>query len=100
MTELERQELERQILEQIRMKQLAYKRAWNAANSHFGRDRTDGDSRDIIEKIELGNLLVANKLCHKEQHAKRRQRGQAQNQKIHAAIPLSLYFGRNRNENT
>lgn len=31
MTELERQELERQILEQIRMKQLAYKRAWNAA---------------------------------------------------------------------
>ena len=25
-------ELERQILEQIRMKQLAYKRAWNAAN--------------------------------------------------------------------
>ena len=55
---------------------------------HFGGDRADGDSGNIVEKIQLGDLLMAHELRHQEQHGKGTERRDAKNHKINLRSPL------------
>ena len=54
---------------------------------HFGGDRADGDSGNIVEKIQLGDLLMPHELRHQEQHGNGTERRHAKNHKIDLRSP-------------
>ena len=56
----------------------------------LGSHRADGDAGDVVEKIQLGHLLVSQHLGDQEQRDHRQQRGEYNLNKIHSAPP---FFG-------